>query len=180
MSDQYYWKKRSERDDLDYFLAAYEMAIRTSLTVIEERESPDFVCEDENGNRIGVELTKIIAHPELRSWHRLFGSGAMDSSVDIGSAISEVVFEKANKLGRRGWKTSQIILVIQLFDNPLIEVHRGLERIGCDEFTEAEFSKVWIADHSTIDAHNRVKLFGLYPENIAGYYAFTFGCKPYG
>jgi hypothetical protein len=80
MSDQYYWKKRSERDDLDYFLAAYEMAIRTSLTVIEERESPDFVCEDENGNRIGVALTKIIAHPELRSWHRLFGSGAMTAA----------------------------------------------------------------------------------------------------
>jgi hypothetical protein len=53
------------------------------------RETPDFVCEAENGDRVGVELTKIIAHPESRQWHRLFGSGAMHCTGDIASAIAK-------------------------------------------------------------------------------------------
>ncbi len=71
-SDQYWWKKLGERDDLDLFLSAYAEATGESLTVAEEGETPDFVCERENGLRVGVELTKIIAHPETRRWHRLF------------------------------------------------------------------------------------------------------------
>jgi hypothetical protein len=180
MSDQNYWKKTNERNDLDYFLAAYEEATEISLAVVAERETPDFVCEGANGKRVGVELTKIIAHPESRLWHRLFGSGAINSTWDIASAISYAAFEKAHKLHNSDLAKSETILVIQLFDNPLSETHRGLEHIDYDEFEEAEFSEIWVSDHSTIDAHGRVELFGIYPEHIAGYYALTFGRKPYG
>ena len=54
------------------------------------------------------------------------------------------------------------------------------ELIDHDDYTEAGFAEIWIADHSTIDAFGRVELFGLHPERIAGYYALTAGCKPYG
>ena len=156
------------------------MATGVSLAVVTERETPDFVCEGENGKRVGVELTKIIAHPESRLWHRLFGSGAINSTGDIASAISYAAFEKAHKLRNSDLVISETILVIQLFDNPLSETHRGLEQIDYDGFAEAGFSETWVADHSTIDAHGRAELFGIYPEQLAGYYALTFGCKPYG
>lgn len=180
MSDQYHWKKMNERGDLDLFLAAYAEATEESLTVAEERETPDFVCERENGQRVGVELTKIIAHPETRLWHRIFGDGPLGCPGDISSDIFKAASEKADKLRKGGWKVSETILAIQLFDNPLSETRRELEQIDYDEYAEAGFAEIWIADHSTIDAFGRVELFGIYPERIAGYYALTVGCKPYG
>ena len=63
---------------------------------------------------------------------------------------------------------------------PPNEAHTALEQIDYDEYTEAGFAEIWIADHSTIDAFGCVELFGLHPERIAGYYALTAGRKPYG
>jgi hypothetical protein len=180
VSDQYYWKKQNERGDLDWFLSAYAEATGQSLAAVDLGEAPDFVCERENGERIGVELTKIIAPPETRRWHRLFGSGAMNLSADIASRILEAAVEKAKRLPIGRWKTSEAFLVIQLFDNPLSETHRGLAQIDSDDFAEFGFAEIWVADHSTIDAYDRVELFGIYPERIAGYYDLTAGCKPYG
>jgi hypothetical protein len=180
MSDQYHWKKENERDDLDCFLYAFTEVTGQSLAVVAAGEAPDFVCEKESGQRVGIELTKIIAHPETRQWHRLFGSGAMKLSADIGSEIFEAAFRKAKMLPKGRWKTFEMFLVIQLFDNPLSETYRGLEQIdGCD-FAEFGFAEVWVADHSTLEAYNRVELFGIYPEQIAGYYALCAGRKPYG
>ncbi len=180
MSDQYLWKKTGERNDLDYFLTAHEEATGVGLSVITERETPDFICEVENRGNVGVELTKIITHPETRQWHRLFGSGAMQCTWDIVDAISCAVIQKAKKLRKAGWPTSEVILVIQLFDNPLSEIHRGLAKIDSGEFVEAGFSEIWITDHSTIEAYGLVEVFALYPECFAGYYPLAFGRKPYG
>lgn len=180
MSDQYYWKKKNELNDVVLFCRAYEDATGSTLAVVEERETPDFMCERENGEQVGLELTKIIPHPETRQWHRLFGSGPIQCTSDIATAISCAAFEKAEKLRRTDWANSGVILVIQLFDNPLSETHRGLNYIDAEEFTETGFSEIWLSDHSTIDAFARVDLFGLYPERLAGYYGLTAGCKPYG
>lgn len=118
VSDQYRWKKEGERNDLDLFLAAYAEATGESLTVVEERETPDFVCERENGQQVGIELTKIIAHPETRQYHRLFGSGPMGCTGDIASGIYKAASDKADKLRKGGWTPSVTILAIQLFDTP--------------------------------------------------------------
>jgi hypothetical protein len=180
MSDQYHWKKQSERDDLDWFLSAYAEATGHSLAVLDASEAPDFVCETENGQQVGVELTKIIGSPEAQRWYRLFGSGAMNFSADIANEIWGAAVEKAKRLPRGRWKTFETILAIQLFDNPLSETHRGLEQIDCDDFAQLGFAEIWVADHSTLDAYDRVELFGIYPERIAGYYELTASCKPYG
>ena len=180
VSDQYHWKKQNEREDLDCFLSAYAEATAQSLAVVDADEAPDFVCETENGQQVGVELTKIIASPETRWWHRLFGSGAINLSADIASAIFETAVEKAKRLPRGRWKTFETTLAIQLFDNPLSETDRGLAQIDCDDFAELGFAEIWVADHSTLDAYDRVELFGVYPERVAGYYALCAGCKPYG
>jgi len=179
-SDQYWWKKLGERDDLDLFLSAYAEATGESLTVAEEGETPDFVCERENGLRVGVELTKIIAHPETRRWHRLFGFGPLNCGWDVGSRIFEASYDKAKKLHKSKRWVSENILVIQLFDNPLTEIRIGLEQIDNDEFIDTGFEEIWISDHSTIDAFGDVDLFGIYPEHLAGYYGLTVGRKPYG
>lgn len=147
---------------------------------MEERETPDFVCERENGQQVGIELTKIIAHPETRLWHRLFDSGPLGCTGDIASGIFKAVSEKAEKLRKGGWTSAETILAIQLFDNPLSETHRELEQIDHEEYADAGFAEIWIADHSTIDAFGCVELFGICPERLAGYYAFNDGCKPYG
>jgi len=180
VSDQYCWKKQSERDDLDWFLYAYAEATGQSLAVVNAGEAPDFVCEREGGQRVGVELTKIIASPETRRWHRLFGSGAMKLSADVGSEIFEAAARKAKILPNGRWKTFETFLVIQLFDNPLSEIHRGLEQIDTGDFAEFGFAEVWVADYSTLEAYGRIELFGIYPERVAGYYPFCAGCKPYG
>ena len=180
MSDQYHWKKQNERDDVDCFLSAYAEATGQSLAVVDADEAPDFVCETENGQQVGVELTKIIASPETRWWHRLFGSGPMNFPADIANEIWGAAVEKAKRLSRGRWKKFETILVIQLFDNPLSETHRGLDQIDYDDFAQLGFEEIWVADHSTLDAYDRVELFGVYPERIAGYYALTAGCKPYG
>src|SRR5438477_10928002 len=139
VSDQYCWKKQSERDYLDWFLYAYAEATGQSLAVVNAGEAPDFVCEREGGQRVGVELTKIIASPETRRWHRLFGSGAMKLSADVGSEIFEAAARKAKILPNGRWKTFETFLVIQLFDNPLSEIHRGLEQIDTGDSDSPKF-----------------------------------------
>ena len=180
MSDHYRWTKLNERNDLDLFLAAYAEATGESLMVTEERETPDFLCERENGQRVGIELTKIIAHPETRQWHRIFGSGPLGCFGDIASGICKAASEKADKFRKGGWILPETILAIQLFDNPLSETYRELEQIDYDEYAESGFAEIWIADHSTIGAFGCVELFGIHPEQLAGYYNLTAGCKPYG
>jgi hypothetical protein len=148
--------------------------------VLEERETPDFVREREDGQQVCIELTKIIAHPETRQYHRLFGSGPLGCTGVINSGIFKAVSEMAEKLRKGAWTSAQTILAIQLFGNPLTETHRALEQIDRHEYDDAGFAEIWIADHSTIDAFGCVELFGIYPERLAGYYALTEPRKHYG
>lgn len=180
MSDQYHWKKENEQSDLGYFLGAYAEATGETFGLVEQRETPDFVCERGNGDRVGIELTEIIAHPESRQWHHLFGDGPLSLTCDIVSGACDAVSNKASKLRKHGWPLSESMLVLHLFDNPLREIHRGLDAIDGDELAQSGFAEIWITDHSTIDAFGCVELIGLHPEGIAGYYALTDGCKPYG
>ena len=180
VSDQCCWKKRSERDDLDLFLSAYAEVTDQILTVTDEDETPDFLCEKGNGERVGIELTKIIAHPESRRWHRLFGAGPINLAGDIACKIFEAAVRKTHAIRKAGWKTSETLLVIQLFDNPLNETYRGLDQTDVDDFTEFGFAEIWVTDHSTLETYDRVELFGIYPERVTGYYPLCAGSKPYG
>jgi len=57
--NQQRFKKEDETQDLEYFLESYQNATWNELQVLEVSERPDFICEDLNGLKYGVELTMI-------------------------------------------------------------------------------------------------------------------------
>lgn len=71
MSDNEYGKKLIEQYELDYFLDAYEHLTGDCLSIFECTESPDFICERSNGNKVGIELTKVMREPKTRFWDRV-------------------------------------------------------------------------------------------------------------
>lgn len=45
MNDMELGKKIEEKDDLEQFISAYEYITGIRIEVVEQRESPDFICQ---------------------------------------------------------------------------------------------------------------------------------------
>ncbi len=54
MSDKELGKKIVEKEDLDYFLHAYELVTGEELSS-RPHERPDFICERPTGEEVGIE-----------------------------------------------------------------------------------------------------------------------------
>jgi hypothetical protein len=64
MSDQELGKKMIEEEELYLFLDAYAIVTGDCLGCVQQSERPDFICERSDGSLVGVELTRIMRHPE--------------------------------------------------------------------------------------------------------------------
>ncbi len=182
MSDQDLGKKMVEEIELQYFVDAYKHVTRKGLFGGDRGEKPDFICYEDDGSPVGVELTYIVRDPETEFVERVLEHREyMDST-----AALDFVFERIATKTHRMTKNSRIdigktILVLQLMDCPLSELVKMLDGSLRADFGSSSFAEIWLADYTGIDAYGDVELFGLYPSKWWGYRrGHNRDQKPYG
>lgn len=174
MSDQQIGKKEEERTALDLFLEAYEFTTGVALQRNADGERPDFICRKADGSLVGIEFTKVMAHPDYDA-----GLVAYEASEAIYAAIEE----KDVKRQAPDWRFPEAaILVIQVMDTDVAELevffaHADIE----DDFKHFGFMEIWIANYASVDAYRGVTLFGLFPGQWWGpHERWNQWEKPYG
>lgn len=183
LSDHDMGKKEQERSELTYFLAEYQYITGRVLKELYACERPDFICVDEGGHTVGVELTRIGNSPPEAVDSRVFWG---DEPVPLDTLFDHVyaaVERKSQMVGSADWNTlDENILVLTMFDpvDPPLESWFSDESLVY-EFVSYKFSEVWIADYSIVEAYGTVQLYGLYPVVYWGVHLHRkSGNKPYG
>lgn len=183
VSDQEIGKKELERGDLDYFLAEYRHVTGRVLEELSAAERPDFVCRDQKGQIVGVELTRVGNSPPDATDTRVFwgqNSIALDTLLE---QIYDAVGRKSRSVLSPDWKTPDAnILVLCLVSavSPSLESWFSDDSLAHD-FAGYAFSEIWIADHSTVEAYSTPALYGLFPAEYWGAHPHSkTGEKPYG
>jgi hypothetical protein len=182
MSDQQMGQKMVEDEQLSDFLEAYEEVTGETLSLLQGGESPDFICERESGERVGVELTRPHHDYETTRWDRIWAvSRAMDD-FDLMDAVHSIVAKKARKRAGAGWRLpGNTILVVQLVDYAFATFGWFSRQCLAQDFENYGFAEIWLADRTELDAFGTVRLIGLYPRDIWGpRYQDAFYRKPYG
>lgn len=164
-----FFDKDSEREHVQYFLAARTSATGENLTLLADFESPDFVCTRPNGERVGVEHTRIEYNPERREILEL--SRAYDDNLDnfaIFFAAARAIAIKESKRRKPHWKhPDATILVLDLPEGHRFEEWPEDSSLSA-EFSDSGFLEIWISDHSSIDSFGKATAIGLYPASIWG------------
>jgi len=171
MSDQNIGKKMVEENELEYFIDAYENVTGGKLVLLQIGEKPDFLCKRDDDTIVGIELTKIMRDPETAQADRILKRQYYMSDMDALDFIYEVVFKKAEKIAKDNWSTANnIILVLQVMDCQLSELRNILDCKLQKDFTSYDFTEIWIAYYTELDAYGDIELFGLYPVKWWGYH----------
>lgn len=181
MSDQELGKKQVEGRKLDPFLEAYEWTTKSTLSVVEVGESPDFVCARETGKFIGLELTRAMRRRDIARWERILDRkeemGPHDMLMELQALLEQK--EEARR-ARYVTRVPQTMLVLQLVDGSLDVLQYLLDGMN-DEFKNHGFAGVWLADYSGLEAYGDIELFGLFPDKWWGYHSRLWpDRKPYG
>jgi hypothetical protein len=160
-------KKLVEEEHLFQFLAAYAGVTGTNLSLQSRSESPDFICADESGKLVGIELTQAPQHYQPLS---------------AGDLLASVVCSVASKERLRrlnGWPMT--ILVVELLDYSFESLSWTRDQSVADDFSDTGFHEIWLSDHSTVEPFGEVRLIGLYPRSTFGlHYQPALEGKPYG
>jgi hypothetical protein len=182
MSDQYIGKKMVEEEDLKRFLEAYEEVTGEALKIIDGGERPDFIAVRTTGEQVGIELTRTPHDYEMAQWDRIFGTIHPMNDFDVLDTVHCIVDQKAKKRAEGNWRLpSNTILVIKLIDYTFMFPGWFEKKCLADDYADAGFSEVWLADHTQLDAYGAVRLIGLYPRRIWGlHHQPSFLQKPYG
>lgn len=164
-----FFDKESEREHLEYFLAARTSATGEKLTLVTDSEAPDFVCSRPDGNLLGIEHTRIEYNPERTEI--LEACRAYDGELDnfaVFWAAARAIAAKETKRRKPHWKhPDATILVLDLPEGYRFEDWPADSSMS-DEFSDSGFIEVWISDHSSIEAFGEVTAIGLYPASIWG------------
>ncbi|MFH1702486.1 MAG: hypothetical protein ABIB41_03500 [Nitrospirota bacterium] len=167
-------KKHIERDELNYFLDAYNYSQDDKLLPIATSEAPDFICQRADGSMIGIELTKIMRDPNTAFIDSLDYKDYMD-----GLTALDKIYEALEK--KRGLASSKVILVMQLVDCPLAELILFLDEKLQNDFASYGFMEIWLADFTGVEAYGDIELFCIHPFERWGYYQRPYpDRKPYG
>lgn len=175
------FKKESESESIGYFLEAYEQVTGESLTVLANSERPDFICERQNGNKVGIELVKVRrGHPNDILWDKLVEKQAYMSPDHAIEMIKEKALEKEEKRKDQGWALREsTILVVELTDIPLAEIKGYLSQDVLADLKQTEFVEIWLTDFTGRESYRNVELFCVRPDQWAGYHPRGIQ-KPYG
>jgi hypothetical protein len=164
-----YDDKDEERKRLLHFLAARKSATNEELVLVEDSESPDFICRKPDGTLVGVEHTRILYDPEAMEIRQVCGDD--DADVDNFAVVwdASVAVAKKEAIRRKPhWRLpASTILVLDLVDRGRFESWPTDDAMS-DEFEGSGFVEVWISDHSSLAAFSRVTAIGLYPRSIWG------------
>jgi len=166
-------KKHVEREELHYFINAYEYSLGKKLLPIGATEAPDFICKREDDSTVGVELTKIIRDPDTK----ILDSTNYKYFMDSFTALDRI-FQALER--KKGLSSDKVILVLQLFDCPLSELIPFLDKSLQDDYASYGFTEIWLADYTCLEAYYNIELFCLHPEELWGYYQLNANKKPYG
>ncbi len=158
MSDQEIGKKEVERMEVEPFLEAYEWVTREALVLIAYDENPDFIFERPNGEKVGIELTKLDCKADMDTYYE-----AQEE------AHYRIAIKERARVSRYASRVNETILVLQLVDGSLDAIKTGFEGLQAD-FKEHGFCEIWIADYSGLEAFGDIELFGLYPERWWGHH----------
>lgn len=175
-------KKEDEIQDLDYFLESYQNATGKELQVLQVSERPDFICEDLDGLKYGVELTMITRPPKSRQWDRIVEKKQYMDSEKVIELIQHQSFEKNEKRAENDWTLSEnTILVIQLKDISLFELKPFLTNENFPDLSSTSFKEIWLGDYSETEAYDSINTFCLKPKELFGFYQRSNPYqKPYG
>jgi hypothetical protein len=175
-------QKMVEGDQLTDFLEAYEEVTGETLAVVEGGERPDFICERETSERVGVELTRPHHDHEMAKRDAIWAISRAMNTFELLDAVHSIVAKKARLRSGEGWRLpGNTILVVQLCDYTFDSVRWFDQECLADDFESAGFAEIWLADRTELDAYGEVRLIGLYPESHWGiHFQDGFHRKPYG
>lgn len=179
MNDSERWKKEQESEELSYFLEKYEPLTGEELS-LEPSERPDFVGTRQSGEPVGVELTAIVRHPEDALWDRILRNVYTMEGADAVATMWHLASRKSEKLKDPDWQCPDDTMLVFMFrDAEISESVYALDEDLQYEWAGLEFSEIWIADLSKLDAFGDAELFGLHPAKWWGWHRRPF-TKPYG
>lgn len=186
MSDLELGKKEEERIALDYFLDAYAFTTGNELEytpLASDSERPDFICRSESGELVGVEITRVMVQPDVRSELVALGISRQLDGFQASEAVFAAIEEKDRKRCSPGWRLAEdTILVIQVLDtevDALGAFYSGANIYG--DYADFGFREIWIADCASIEAYGGVTLIGLHPPKWWGpHERWNHFQKPYG
>jgi len=182
MSNQHMGKKEIERFGLDYFIDAYKWVTGEQLTELDSGECPDFICTRSNGEKVGVELVRVMRDPEEAQFERIankkFQADPQETLDRIYGLLDEKDRKRSNTYGHWADKT---ILVLQLYDCSILSFQPFITNDMKNDFAVYGFVEIWLADYTGIEAYRDIELFGLVPAKWWGYHQRRNPYrKPYG
>ena len=167
MSNSETGKKCFERNRLELFLEAYREITDIAIDCTESGERPDFICTMPDSIEVGIELTRSPHDFEGRTHDAIWAEGTMDH-FDLLEAVHQIVITKSAKIKEPDWRTKETILVVFLEDYSFDSLD-WIDSAGIEsEFSEYGFFEIWLADCSTIEPFNAVRLIGLHPQSRWG------------
>src|SRR5271157_4122896 len=118
MSDNEMGKRMEENEHLALFLDAYQRATGEQCPTMYGSETPDFIGTDEEGQTVGIELTKLRFAPDERHMRSIIEPGPHDP--DAWWRLLELMYKKQQTLTKGNWfKCQRKILVIMLVDTTI-------------------------------------------------------------
>jgi len=162
-------KKAHEQYWLDLFLSSYNETTNRRLIHLETCERPDFICQWADGEEVGVELTRTPHDYHTRTHDAIWANVEMEMDYrDLFEAIHQMLNTKSAKIKESDWGASKTILVVFL-ESYTFDSLDWIDNAGVEsDFLDYGFHEIWLADCSTIDAFNAVRLIGLHPPNLWG------------
>ena len=181
MNDKEIGKKEVERMELDPFLEAYRHSTGRVFKCCWGLENPDFICERDSGEKIGIELTKVMRDPRDKFWEQVLFRKEEPESYEFLETIFHLIEKKEEARKKRYVEAvGDIILVLQITDGSLNNIAPMLDGLE-DDFNGYGFEEIWLADYSGLEAYGDIELFCLYPARIFGFYQRPRpDRKPYG
>jgi hypothetical protein len=184
MSDQENDKKMQEMAALYYFIEAYAYVTGEHLSDVQPSERPDFICIRETGEKVGVELVRIMRDRkhEQALWDRLLDKRDWAEVQETLDRLFNHADRKEEKRKESDWQVpDSCLLVIQLMDCPLDDFASQVDRSLIADFAALGWQEIWAADFTVVEPFGEVWLFGLYPEKWWGPHPGPrAGTKPYG
>lgn len=166
-------KKAKEEEALFLFLELYNDITGNNLELLESYERPDFICVLQNGNLVGVELTKVRrSHPNDILFDKINKKQHFMSPDQALDKIQQLIISKDKARNNPDWKFSEAtILILELVDIPLANIKHFLSEVFIPEISLNGFEEIWLVDFSEIQAYGSIEMFCLRSYTWKGYYS---------
>jgi hypothetical protein len=155
------FRRISEEDQIRMFLDIYREATGESLTLLANRDRPDFLCRRQTGDDVGVEVT-IVTRPPHESFFEDALNGVRTMDADEASAM---IFDQAQRKdilrNSPGWHLPNNCILLLSIPNCLLSDLS--EVLLAEDFQDNGFEEIWIADHTDIEEYGEIELFGIKP-----------------